>query len=72
MYRVLYAVLLRRIPPEEAHRAAFWLIRAAAEVPGLAWALRRLLGPREPSLRVRAFGLNFPGPLGLAAAASGP
>ena len=67
MYRVLYAVLLRRIPPEEAHRAAFWLIRAAAEVPGLAWALRRVLGPREPSLRVRAFGLNFPGPLGLAA-----
>jgi len=67
VYRVLYAVLLRRIPPEEAHRAAFWLIRAAAEVPGLAWALRRVLGPREPSLRVRAFGLDFPGPLGLAA-----
>jgi dihydroorotate dehydrogenase len=67
VYRVLYAVLLRRIPPEEAHRAAFWLIRAAAEVPGLAWALRRVLGPRDPSLRVRAFGLNFPGPLGLAA-----
>jgi dihydroorotate dehydrogenase len=67
VYRVLYAVLLRRIPPEEAHRAAFWLIRAAAEVPGLAWAMRRVLGPRDPSLRVRAFGLNFPGPLGLAA-----
>ena len=67
MYRVIYAVLLRRIPPEEAHRGAFWLIRAAAEVPGLAWALRRALGPRDPSLRVRAFGLDFPGPLGLAA-----
>ena len=67
MYRVIYAVLLRRVPPEEAHRAAFWLIRAAAEVPGLAWALRRALGPRDPSLRVRAFGLDFPGPLGLAA-----
>jgi dihydroorotate dehydrogenase len=67
VYRVLYAVLLRRIPPEEAHRAAFWLIRAAAEVPGVAWGLRRVLGPRDSSLRVRAFGLNFPGPLGLAA-----
>ncbi|HEY1669447.1 MAG TPA: quinone-dependent dihydroorotate dehydrogenase [Trebonia sp.] len=67
MYRVIYAMLLRRIPPEEAHRGAFWLIRAAAEVPGLAWALRRALGPRDPSLRVRAFGLDFPGPLGLAA-----
>jgi dihydroorotate dehydrogenase len=67
VYRVIYAVLLRRIPPEEAHRGAFWLIRAAAEVPGLAWALRRALAPRDPSLRVRAFGLDFPGPLGLAA-----
>ncbi len=67
MYRVIYAVLLRRVPPEAAHRAAFWLIRAAAEVPGLAWALRQALGPRDPSLRVRALGLDFPGPLGLAA-----
>jgi len=67
VYRVIYAVLLRRIPPEAAHRGAFWLIQRAAEVPGLAWALRRALGPRDPSLRVRALGLDFPGPLGLAA-----
>jgi len=67
VYRVIYAVLLRRVPPEAAHRAAFWLIRAAAEVPGLGWALRQALGPRDPSLRVRALGLDFPGPLGLAA-----
>jgi dihydroorotate dehydrogenase len=66
VYRVIYAVL-RRVPPEAAHRAAFWLIRVAAEVPGLAWALRRALGPRDPVLRVRALGLDFPGPLGLAA-----
>jgi dihydroorotate dehydrogenase len=63
----MYAVLLRRMPPEAAHRAAFWLIRAAAEMPGVAWALRRALGPRDPTLRVRALGLDFPGPLGLAA-----
>lgn len=67
MYRVIYAALLRRLPPEEAHRAAFWLIRAAAAVPGLARVSRRLLGPRGSALRVRAFGLDFPGPLGLAA-----
>jgi dihydroorotate dehydrogenase len=67
VYRVIYAVLLRRLPAEEAHRAAFWLIRAAAEVPGLTFALRWLLGPRDPVLRVRALGLDFPGPLGLAA-----
>ncbi len=36
-------------------------------MPGLAWALRRALGPRDPALRVHALGLDFPGPLGLAA-----
>jgi dihydroorotate dehydrogenase len=67
VYGVIYAVLLRRLPAEDAHRAAFWLIRATAGVPGLAWALRQVLGPRDRSLRVRALGLDFPGPLGLAA-----
>jgi dihydroorotate dehydrogenase len=67
VYRALYAVLLRRLPPEAAHRAGFWLIRVAASVPGLAWALRRALAPRDPALRVRALGLDFPSPLGLAA-----
>ena len=67
MYRVIYAVVLRHLPAEAAHRAGFWLIRAAASVPGLAWALRRVLAPRDPALRVRALGLDFPGPLGLAA-----
>jgi dihydroorotate dehydrogenase len=67
VYRAIYAVLLRRLPAEAAHRAGFWLIRAAASVPGVAWALRRALGPRDPALRVRALGLDFPGPLGLAA-----
>ena len=36
-------------------------------MPGLAWALRQALRPRDPVLRVRALGLDFPGPLGLAA-----
>jgi dihydroorotate dehydrogenase len=67
VYRAIYALLLRRLPAEAAHRAGFWLIRAAASVPGLAWALRRALAPRDPALRVRALGLDFPGPLGLAA-----
>jgi dihydroorotate dehydrogenase len=67
VYRAIYAVLLRRLPAEAAHRAGFWLIRAAAAVPGLALVLRRVLAPRDPALRVRALGLDFPGPLGLAA-----
>ena len=67
MYRLLYRVVLRRLPAEAAHRAGFGLIRLAAWVPGAAWLLRRWLGPRDPALRVRALGLEFPGPLGLAA-----
>ncbi len=67
MYRLLYQVVLRRLPAETAHETGLWLIRVAGEVPGAAWLLRRWLGPRDPVLRVRALGLEFPGPLGLAA-----
>ncbi|MFZ0163751.1 MAG: dihydroorotate dehydrogenase (quinone), partial [Trebonia sp.] len=67
VYRAVYRVALRRLPPEAAHAVGFWLIRAAAAVPGGAWVLRRFLAPRDPVLRVRALGLDFPGPLGLAA-----
>jgi dihydroorotate dehydrogenase len=67
VYRAVYAVLLRHLPPETAHAIGFWLIRAAACIPGGTWLLRRFLVPRDPVLRVRALGLDFPGPLGLAA-----
>jgi dihydroorotate dehydrogenase len=67
MYRLLFRVVLRRLPAETAHRAGFWLIRVLAWAPGMVWLLRRWLGPRDPVLRVRALGLEFPGPLGLAA-----
>jgi dihydroorotate dehydrogenase len=55
------------VPAETAHRAGFWLIRVLAGAPGVAGPLRQWLGPRDPALRVRALGLEFPGPLGLAA-----
>ena len=67
MYRLLYQMVLRRVPAEAAHLAAFGLIRGVARVPGAAGLLERWLGPRDPVLRVRALGLEFPGPLGLAA-----
>ena len=70
MYRFLYRMVLRRVAAETAHRGGFGLIRVlsvAARVPGMGWTLGRWLGPRDPVLRVRALGLEFPGPLGLAA-----
>jgi dihydroorotate dehydrogenase len=67
VYGLVYRVLLRRLPAETAHAAGFWLIRAAAAMPGGNWLLRRWFTPRDPVLRVRALGLDLPGPLGLAA-----
>jgi dihydroorotate dehydrogenase len=67
MYGLVYRGVLRHVPAEAAHAAGFRLIRAAGAVPGAAWVLRRWLGPRDPVLRVRALGLDLPGPLGLAA-----
>src|ERR1700753_248792 len=67
MYGLAYRTVLRRIPAEAAHRAGFGLIRLAGAVPGGPGLLRRWFGPSDPVLRVRALGLDLPGPLGLAA-----
>ncbi|MGH3867620.1 MAG: quinone-dependent dihydroorotate dehydrogenase [Pseudonocardiaceae bacterium] len=67
MYKLLFSIFFRRVPAETAHHLGFGLIRAVAAMPGLGWLLRRWLAPRDPVLRVRALGLDFPGPLGLAA-----
>jgi dihydroorotate dehydrogenase len=66
-YRLLFAAVFRRMDPERAHRLGFGAIRAAAAVPGGARVLRSALGPADPALQVRALGLTFPGPFGLAA-----
>ncbi|MGH3937075.1 MAG: quinone-dependent dihydroorotate dehydrogenase [Pseudonocardiaceae bacterium] len=67
MYKLLFSILFRRIPAETAHQLGFGLIRAVAAVPGLKLLLSRWLIPRDPVLRVRALGLDLPGPIGLAA-----
>ena len=67
MYKLLFALVLRRLPAETAHRLAFGLLRALTAVPGVGVLARRLLLPTDPALQVRALGLDLPGPLGLAA-----
>jgi dihydroorotate dehydrogenase len=67
VYQAIYDALLKRLPPEAAHAVGFRLIRAAASIPGATALLCRFLAPNDPKLRVRALGLDFPGPLGLAA-----
>jgi len=67
MYRLLYWLVLRRLHAEATHRVSFALLRALVALPGVARVMQRLCAPREPELRVHAFGRELPGPLGLAA-----
>jgi dihydroorotate dehydrogenase len=67
LYRFLYWLLLQRIPAEFAHHVAFAALRFVMAVPGVRALATRLCAPRDPKLRVHALGLDFPGPLGLAA-----
>jgi dihydroorotate dehydrogenase len=67
MYRLLYWLVLRRLPAEATHRVSFAVLRALVAVPGVARVMRWLFAPRAPELAVRAFGRALPGPLGLAA-----
>jgi dihydroorotate dehydrogenase len=57
MYRLLFRVVLSRLDPEFAHRLAFAVIRLLP---------LRIHRP-DPSLRVRALGLEFASPFGVAA-----
>jgi len=56
----LGAGLLRRLPAETAHRATLRLV-------GVAGSLLPRPAPDDSRLAVRAFGLDFPNPIGLAA-----
>ncbi len=67
LYRVLLRPLLFLFDPENVHRFAFAMLRFLMAIPGVAAIARRVLGSTDPRLRVRAFGLDFPNPIGLAA-----
>lgn len=60
-YRLVWP-LIRLMEPESAHRATLRLLSSAGALTRLAGP-----GPAEPGLEVRAFGLDFPNPVGLAA-----
>jgi dihydroorotate dehydrogenase len=67
IYRLLYTLLLSRIDAERVHRITARGLRAVNRIPLKRRLLRALLAPRDPALQVRALGLDFPSPLGLAA-----
>ena len=51
MYRLLYWLVLQRLPAEGTHRVSFALLRALVALPGVRALLARLLAPRDPALR---------------------
>ncbi|MCM6772477.1 quinone-dependent dihydroorotate dehydrogenase [Nocardia sp. CDC159] len=66
----MYSLLLRLmflLPPERVHHLVFAALRLATATPGLRALLARLTGAADPILATRAFGVDFPAPLGLAA-----
>jgi dihydroorotate dehydrogenase len=59
--------LLFRLDPEDAHQLTLRLLQLAGSIPGIPGVLRSQLCLDRPELRVRAFGLDFSNPIGLAA-----
>ncbi|MCG5432755.1 quinone-dependent dihydroorotate dehydrogenase [Mycobacterium sp. MYCO198283] len=59
--------LLFALPAEQVHHWVFTLLRIVTATPPVRALLRRLLAPRDPLLRTTLFGVDFPGPVGLAA-----
>jgi dihydroorotate dehydrogenase len=59
--------LLFRLEPERAHDLTVAMLRMAGALPPVMALLRTVFTPHAAPLPVRAFGLNFANPLGLAA-----
>ena len=59
--------LLFRLDPETAHHLTLGLLKWAGDLPGTREMLRAMFDAQDERLRVRAFGLEFKNPVGLAA-----
>ena len=66
IYRLFFRLVLQHVDAERAHSLAIAAMRVFAWIPGAVAFADWLLRP-APSLRVRALGLEFRTPLGLAA-----
>ncbi len=67
-YPQIVRPILFQLDPERVHHLTIQALRASGALPASRWLVKRLLGvPRLPEEPVRAFGLQFPNPVGLAA-----
>lgn len=67
IYRALFRLILQRVDPEQAHAFASLALGRFTSIGLVHDVLARTLALPHPSLRVRALGLDFPSPLGVAA-----
>lgn len=67
IYRALFRLILQRVDPERAHAFASLALRRVSAIGLVRDVLVRTLARPDPTLRVRALGLDFPSPLGVAA-----
>jgi dihydroorotate dehydrogenase len=67
IYRIVFKLVLQRIPEGVAHTLASVTLRAVTATGGARRLLRRLAFPRGQELCVHALGQTFPSPLGAAA-----
>jgi len=67
LYESFLAPLCFGLEPESAHDLAISLLRCAGRRPLVLRGLRRCYDAADERLKVAAFGLNFPNPIGLAA-----
>ncbi|MFI7439461.1 quinone-dependent dihydroorotate dehydrogenase [Nonomuraea indica] len=67
MYRLVFMQVLRRFDAEAVHHLTVRALALLSALPLVKRLLHRSLAPHDPALRVSAFGVHFPGPLGLAA-----
>jgi dihydroorotate dehydrogenase len=67
IYRLLFKLVLRRIDPERAHALASRSLRAIRATALGRAVVRHAVGQTDERLRVRALGLTFPSPVGVAA-----
>ncbi|WP_433498293.1 quinone-dependent dihydroorotate dehydrogenase [Sphaerimonospora sp. CA-214678] len=67
MYRLVFTQVLSRFDAEAVHHLTIRLLRLLSVLPVAKRLLYGWLAPRDEALRVRAFGVHFPSPFGLAA-----
>ena len=67
LYERVFKPLLFRLEPERAHEAVTTLLKLAQGLPGAPLLFDRFAAEPQANLGVKALGLEFPNPIGLAA-----